>query len=66
MSHQVVGIHVAVHADVGTSGRKVANDTARARPEVFERVLSVDAALYCMPLQQHLRLSTLELMGHNC
>ena len=50
-AHQVVGVHVAVHAHVGPAGRQVPDYAPRARPEVLERVLRVDAALNGVPLR---------------
>ena len=50
VSDQVVWVHVAVHAHVGTSRSQVAHHSARAWPEVLEGILSVDTALNGMTL----------------
>ena len=47
---QVVWIYVAVHADVWASRCQIANDAARARPEVLEGVLCIDSAFDCVTL----------------
>lgn len=48
---QVVGVHVAVHAYIGTPRGQVAHHPARPRPEVLEGVLCIDAALDGVTLQ---------------
>ena len=48
---QVVWVHVAVHAHVGTARSQVAHHSAGAWPEVLERVLCIDSALNGVSLQ---------------
>ena len=47
---QVIWIDVAVHANMWASRCQIANDAARAGPEVLEGVLCIDSALDCVTL----------------
>ena len=51
MTHKVVWIEVGVHTDMGSAGGKVPNDPSRARSEILEGVLCIDAALNGMALR---------------
>mmetsp|Transcript_32913 Transcript_32913/g.72695 ORF Transcript_32913/g.72695 Transcript_32913/m.72695 type:complete len:291 (-) Transcript_32913:657-1529(-) len=61
--HQVLGVHVAVHAHMGATGGKVGGHAAGTGAEVLEWILGVDTALNGVTLELDILLCELELLA---